>query len=102
MYEIVKERIKSKKTINQPSINAKKIHCLFLFICVFSFIYFFKLKELENKKDPNLPWLHWRKRPTITSVPVNVNHFHYNLKRKTPPIPDVYFHDLPEDSQKFY
>ncbi|XP_055325387.1 uncharacterized protein LOC129579369 [Sitodiplosis mosellana] len=58
-------------------------------------------KVFKNHRNPDLPWLDWHFRPSITSDSTDTNHYAYQLKRHTPCIGDVYFHDLPEDSKKF-
>lgn len=45
-------------------------------------------------RNPKYPWLNWRRRPLITSVSVDEKHYTWNLKRKTPCIPDVYFQEM--------
>lgn len=69
---------------------------------IFFFVHFLSIqyKEFKDHKNPELPWIDWHYRPMITSDSTNANYYHYQLKRRTPCIPDVYFHDLPEDSSK--
>lgn len=65
------------------------------------FLAFFKQKIFKNHRNPDLPWLDWHYRPLITYDSTNKNNYHYQLKRRTPCIGDIYYHDLPEDQHRF-
>lgn len=45
----------------------------------------------RNKK---YPWLDWRRRPLITNNSTDEVHFTWNLKRRVPCIPDIYFQEM--------
>lgn len=62
---------------------------------------FFQLEMYKTHRNPMFPWIDWHYRPMITSASVLVNHYHHQLKRRTPAMPDIYYHDLPEDAHKY-
>lgn len=94
-------RLPKPRPPNFVSNSLNSYFFLMNFQLIKSVLVFLKYNIFKNHRNPDLPWIDWHFRPLITSDSTNRNNYHYHLKRRTPCVGDIYYHDLPEDQHKF-